>query len=686
MNAMNPLLSPQHFPAFSAIQPEHVEPAISTLLGRCRETLVHVSAPQVKPTWQNVVVPLQEAHRTLSRAWSCVGNLNAVTNSPEIRAAHQEQLPKITAYFTEVAQNEALYAKYKAIRESDEFNTLSTAQKKLLKNELRDFVLGGAELQGSARARFAAIAETLATLSAQFSDNVLDAMNAWSVTVDASRVAGIPADVLTTAAEKAKAKDSVGYLFSLHMPSYLPVMQYAQDRSLREQLYRAFTARASDQFKVGDAVNAQWDNAPLIAQILALKEEEAKLLGYKNFAEVSLVPKMAQTPPEVIHFLRDLAARAKPFAEKDMADLRAFAKAHLGLETLEAWDIPYASEQLQQQRYAYSDLELQQYLPEDKVLAGLYRVIESLYSVKIIESKADVWHPHVRFFAVKNSVGLDVGHFYLDLYARENKQGGAWADSVNNRAKLSDGDHTPLVFLTCNLPAPVNGKPALFTHNDVITIFHEFGHGLHVLLSQVEQQGISGWDGVEWDAVELPSQFMENYCYEWDVLQHITAHAETGAPLPRAFYDKVVAAKNFQSGMQTLRQIEFGLFDMRIHSEFSAVGETAPQRMLALLEEVRREVAVVPYPASNRMPMSFSHIFAGGYAAGYYSYLWAEVLSADAYGAFEEEGVLSEKTGKRFLDEVIGRGGTRSAIENFEAFRGRKPSMDALLRHSGMNN
>jgi oligopeptidase A len=683
---MNPLLSLQQFPAFSAIRPEHVAPAISSLLGQCRETLHRVSAPAVDPTWQNVVVPLQEAHRALSRAWSCVGNLNAVMNSPEIRAAHQEQLPKITAYFTEVAQNEALYAKYKAIRQSKEFSALTAAQKKLLDNELRDFVLGGAELQGPARARFAAIAETLSTLSAKFSDNVLDAMNAWSVTVDERRVAGIPADVLTTAAEKAKAKGSSGYLFSLHMPSYLPVMQYAKDRALREQLYRAFTTRASDQFKVDDTINAQWDNAPLIAQILALKDEEAKLLGYENFAEVSLVPKMAQTPPEVIRFLRDLAARARPFAEKDMADLLAFAKANLGLATLEAWDIPYASEQLQQHRYAYSDLELQQYLPEDKVLAGLYRVIESLYGVKIVENKTDVWHPDVRFFAVKNSDGAYVGHFYLDLYARENKQGGAWADSVNNRARLSDGVHTPLVFLTCNLPAPVNGKPALFTHNDVITIFHEFGHGLHVLLSQVEQHGISGWDGVEWDAVELPSQFMENYCYEWDVLQHMTAHAETGEPLPRAFYEKVVAAKNFQSGLQTLRQIEFGLFDMRVHSEFDATGETVPQRMLALLDDVRREVAVVPYPASNRMPMSFSHIFAGGYAAGYYSYKWAEVLSADAYAAFEEEGVLSDKTGKRFLDEVIGRGGTRPAIENFVAFRGRKPTIDALLRHSGMNS
>jgi oligopeptidase A len=683
---MNPLLTLGHFPQFSAIRPEHVAPAITQLLARCRETLAAISAPQVLANWANVITPLQEAHRSLNRAWSCVGNLNAVMNSPEIRAAHQEQLPKITAYFTEVAQNEALYAKYKAIRNGSDYATLSAAQKKLLDNELRDFVLGGAELIGADRTRFAAIAEELSTLSAKFSDNVLDAMNAWSVTVDASRVAGVPEDVLATAAEKAKAKGEAGYTFSLHMPSYMPVMQYGKDRALREQLYRAFSTRASDQFVVENGEHKlEWDNAPLVAKILALKKEEAMLLGYHNFAEVSLVPKMAETPAEVTTFLRDLAARAKPFAQKDMADLRAFAKKELGLNTLEAWDITYASEQLREQRYAYSDLELQQYLPENKVLAGLYRVIESLYGVKIVESKADTWHPSVRFFAVKNSAGADIGHFYLDLYARENKQGGAWADSINNRAKLTDGIHTPLVFLTCNLPAPVNGKPALFTHDDVITIFHEFGHGLHVLLSQIEQHGISGWDGVEWDAVELPSQFMENYCYEWDVLQHMTAHVDTGAPLPRAFYDKVVAAKNFQSGMQTIRQLEFGLFDMRVHSEFDSVGETSPQRLLALLAEVRAEVAVVPYPASNRMPMSFSHIFAGGYAAGYYSYKWAEVLSADAYAAFEEEGVLSGTTGKRFLDEVIGRGGTRPAMDNFVAFRGRKPSMDALLRHSGMN-
>ncbi len=680
---MNPLLTLGHFPQFSAMRPEHVEPAITALLARCRDTLQQVASPPVLPTWEAVVAPLQHAHRNLNRAWSCVGHLNAVMNSPDIRAAHQAQLPKITAYFTEVAQNAALYAKYKSIHAGKEYANLTAAQKKLLDNELRDFVLGGAELQGAARARFADIAQSLSTLSAAFSDHVLDAMNAWSVTVDDSRVAGIPDDALVAAAEKAKTKGEPGYVFSLHMPSYLPVMQYAHDRALREEMYRAFSSRASDQFS---PPNPAWDNAPLIAQILALRQEEAQLLGYANFAELSLVPKMADTPAQVVRFLQDLTARAKPFAERDMEQLRAFAQSTLGLNAIEAWDVPFASEQLRQQRYAYSEVELQQYFPEDKVLAGLYRVIESLYGVKIVETKADTWHETVRFFAVKNNAGAEIGHFYLDLYARENKQGGAWADSINNRAKLADGTHTPLVFLTCNLPAPVNGKPALFSHNDVITIFHEFGHGLHVLLSQIEQHGISGWDGVEWDAVELPSQFMENYCYEWDVLQHMTAHAESGATLPRTLYDKVVAAKNFQSGMQTVRQIEFGLFDMRVHSEFDPRGETVPQRVLDLVAAVRREVAVVPYPASNRMAMSFSHIFAGGYAAGYYSYKWAEVLSADAYAAFEEEGLLSTQTGKRFLDEVIGRGGTRPAMENFVAFRGRKPTMDALLRHNGMNS
>ncbi len=683
---MNPLLSLGHFPAFTAIKAEHITPAVTQLLADCRATLAAVTAEHVHARFAEVIEPLQLAHRALSRAWACVGHLNAVMNSPALRDAYQAELPKITAYFTEVAQNEALYAKYKAIAASPERATFTPAQEKLLKNELRDFVLGGAELQGVARTRYAEIAETLSTISSKFSDNVLDTMNAWSVNVDASRIGGLPADVVTAAQEKAHARGETGYTFTLHQPSLMPVLQYAQDRGLRETLYRAHVSRASDAFPMD---KPEWDNAALIAQILALRLEESKLLGFETYAHLSLVPKMADTPEQVITFLRDFARRAKPHAEHDMRELRAFAKAELGLAELAVWDIAFASEHLRQKRYAYSDLELQQYFPENTVLAGLYRVIESLYSVRIVEKAADTWHKDVRFFEVQNQQGAAVGHFYLDFYARENKRGGAWADSVNNRAHLRiDGvaaDDTPLVFLTCNLPAPVGGKPACFTHDDVITIFHEFGHGLHVLLSNEVQHGLSGWDGVEWDAVELPSQFMENYCYEWGVLQHMTAHAETGAPIPRDLFDKVLAAKNFQAGMGNVRQAEFGLFDMRLHSEFDPVGETVPQRMLALLADVRAEVSVVPYIAHDRLPMSFSHIFAGGYAAGYYSYKWAEVLSADAYAAFEEEGVLSATTGKRFLDEVIGRGGTRSAMENFVAFRGREPKMDALLRHYGMN-
>ncbi len=678
---MNPLLTLGHFPAFSAISPAHVAPAVTAHLQTCRDVLAQVSAPQTPATWDCVIAPLQAAHVTLGRAWSCVGHLNAVKNSPELRAAHQEQLPLITAYFTEVAQNEALYAKYKAIRTGGDYATLTPAQKKLLGNELRDFVLGGAELQGEARTRFAAIALELSTISAKFSDNVLDAVNAWSINVDASRVDGLPDDVKQAAAEKAIARNETEFTFTLHQPSLMPVLQYAKDRALREAIYHAHVTRASDQFPLA---KPEWDNAPLIAQILALRAEESTLLGYKNFAEVSLVPKMAETPQEVIAFLRDFAARAKPYAERDMQELRAFAKANCELDSIEAWDVAFVSEQLRQQRYAYSDLELQQYFPEDKVLAGLYRVIESLYQVKIVEAAADTWDANVRFFEVQGADRSVIGHFYLDLYARENKRGGAWADSINNRARAQQTLTTPLVFLTCNLPAPVGDKPACFTHDDVITIFHEFGHGLHVLLSKEEQQGISGWDGVEWDAVELPSQFMENYCYEWDVLQHMTAHAETGESLPRAFFDKVIAAKNFQAGMQSVRQLEFSLFDFRLHAEFDANAADVAPRMLALLDTVRAEVCVVPYRAYNRLPMAFSHIFAGGYAAGYYSYKWAEVLSADAFAAFEEEGVLCAKTGKRFLDEVIGRGGTRDAMENFIAFRGRKPQMDALMRHSGM--
>jgi oligopeptidase A len=681
----NPLLSKDLFPAFSSVRPEHVEPAISTLLAQCRATLAQVSAPDTPPRWDTLVEPLHIAHRQLARAFSVVSHLNAVVNTPALRDAYQEQLPKVTGYYTEVSQNEALYAKYKALQESAGYSGLSAAQKKLVSNELRDFVLGGAELEGAARQRFAAIQEGLASLAATFDNHVLDSMNAWSVNVDASRIGGIPADALSVAAAKAQALGQTGYTFTLHMPSYQPVMAYAKDRALRETLYRAYVTRAS---ALSDLGKPEWDNAPVMCKQLALREEEAHLLGYRNFAEVSLVTKMAKQPAEVVQFLRDLLARAKPYAERDFAELRAFAAEKLGLPTLEVWDVAYASEQLREQRYAYSDHALKQYFPEHKVLAGLYRVIGKLYGVKIVESKADTWHADVRFFEVQNGQGVALGHFYLDLYARDHKQGGAWADSAGNRARFAVGDglaqHTPLVFLTCNLSAPTEGKPACFTHDDVITIFHEFGHGLHVLLSRVDQQGLSGWDGVEWDAVELPSQFMENYCYEWDVLQHMTAHVDTGETLPRVFFDKVIAAKNFQAGMGTVRQIEFALFDMLLHSSFDPKGEVVPQRMQDLIDAVRREVAVLPYPSFNRMQMSFSHIFAGGYAAGYYSYKWAEVLSADAYAAFEEEGVLSPETGERFWSEVIGRGGTRSAMDNFIAFRGRAPSMDAMLRHYGM--
>ncbi len=682
---LNPLLSKDRFPAFSSVQPEHVAPAIASLLEHCRATLAQVSAPATPVHWDTLVEPLQIAHRGLGRAWSVVNHLNAVVNTSALRDAYQEQLPKVTAYYTEVSQNEALYAKYKALRDCAAYASLGAEQQKFIQNELRDFVLGGAELKGDARARFAAIQEELASLAASFEDHVLDTMNAWSVNVDASRIAGIPADALSVAAAKAQAQGKTGYTFTLHMPSYQPVMAYATDRALRETLYRAYVTRAS---ALSDLDKPEWDNAPIMCRLLALREEEAHVLGYRNFAELSLVTKMAKNPDEVVQFLREVLAKIKPFAQADMKALRSFAADKLGLAQLEVWDVPYVSEQLREHRYAYSDHALKQYFPEHKVLAGLYRVISTLYAVNIVESKADVWHPDVRFFEVQSDQGVSLGHFYLDLYARDHKQGGAWADSAGNRARFFVGNdhvqHMPVVFLTCNLAAPTDGKPACFTHDDVITIFHEFGHGLHVLLSRVDQQGLSGWDGVEWDAVELPSQFMENYCYEWDVLQHMTAHVDTGEPLPRAFFDKVIAAKNFQAGVGGVRQIEYGLFDMLLHSSFDPKGEIVPQRMQALIDDVRRETAVLPYPSFNRMQTSFSHIFAGGYAAGYYSYKWAEVLSADAYAAFEEEGVLSARTGARFLGEIIGRGGTRSAMENFLAFRGRAPRMDAMLRHHGM--
>ena len=671
---MNPLLDYAGLPRFAEVKAEHVTPAIEALLATNRTLVEKLSADANASSWAAFVAPLEDANEHLSRAWSQVSHLNAVVNSPELREVYNANLPKITEFYAALSQNLKLYDKFKVLKASAEFAQLSAAQKKIVDNELRDFRLGGAELAEEQKERFKAIQEELASAAAKFEENLLDTTNDYAKYVErAEEVAGLPADVLQAAQEAATADGKPGWKFTLHGPSYMPVMQYADHRPLREEIYRAYTTRASEFGK------PEWDNTPLIKQILGLRQEAAHLLGFKSYAEVSLATKMAQTPSEVKEFLHALAQRAKPFAEKDVAEVRAFAAEKFGLRELETWDIGYYSEKLREARYGFSDEEVKQYFPETSVLPGMFKVVETIYGLKIHETHAPLWHPDVRFFALTDHTGQLVGQFYLDLYARKNKRGGAWMDDAITRRRKQESIQTPVAYLTCNFSAPVGGRPALFTHDEVITLFHEFGHGLHHLLTKIEDLGVSGINGVEWDAVELPSQFMENFCWEWDVVRHMTKHVDSGETLPRALFDKMLLAKNFQSGMQTMRQIEFSLFDMHLHDDFDPAHNP-----LDLLQRVRDQVAVLRPPAYNRFPNNFSHIFAGGYAAGYYSYKWAEVLSADAYSLFEENGVLNAEVGHRFWSEILGRGGSRPALESFVAFRGREPAIDALLRHSGM--
>jgi oligopeptidase A len=673
----NPLLDFSGLPRFAEIKPDHVTPAVAQLLADGRATTE--AAVRAEPTWDEFIAPLEDANERVGRAWGQVAHLHAVMDNPELREIYNANLPKITKYWTELGQNQQLFEKYQALRNSGEFLQLSSARKRIVENALRDFRLGGAELPPEKQKRFAEIQEELSKLGAKFSENLLDATNAFSLYATKEQVAGIPEDVLEAARESAQKDGKEGWKFTLHAPSYLPLMQYADDRALREKMYYASSTRASEFGK------PELDNAPLIARIVPLRREMAQLLGYRDFAEVSLVPKMAQSPDQVLAFLDDLARRARPFAERDVEELRAFARAALGISDLQAWDVAYASEKLRAERYAFSDQEVKQYFPEDVVVRGLFRVAEALYQVRLVESKAPLWHPEVRFFEVHDAAGTLIGQFYVDLYARETKRGGAWMDDAIARRRKGERIQNPVAYLNCNFSRPVGKKPALFTHDEVLTLFHEFGHGLHHLLTRVEDLGVSGINGVEWDAVELPSQFMENFCWEWDVLREMTRHVDTGQPLPRQLFEKMLAAKNFQSGLAMLRQIEFAVFDMRLHSDFDpASGRSA----LELLEEVRDRVAVLRPPKYNRFPNSFGHIFGGGYAAGYYSYKWAEVLSADAYSAFEEmsesKGVLDPNTGARFRNEILAVGGSRPAAESFRAFRGREPNVDALLRHNGM--
>jgi oligopeptidase A len=676
MTTPNPLLNFSGLPRFGEIQPEHVAPALDQLLAEGRVVVERVASDPQPPAWESFVAPIDEANERLSRAWGQVGHLNAVMNSPALREVYNANLPRVTQYYTELSQDERLYAKFKALRAGAQYGRFGGEQRKIVDNELRDFRLGGAELAPAEKARFKEIRARLDALSARFNDNVLDATNAFShVVTDPAQLAGIPADVLEAAAAAAQAEQKSGWKFTLHMPSYLPLMQYADHRPLRERMYHAYVTRASELGK------PEWDNTPLIAEILRLRREAARLLGFESYAAFSLTPKMADSPTQVLDFLDDLAARVKPFAQRDHAELAQFAREELRLPELQAWDVGWASEKMRLARYAFSEQEVKQYFPEDRVLPGMFRLVESLYGIRIAPGQAPLWHADVRFFDIRDAGGALIGQFYLDLYARPSKRGGAWMDDAITRKRRDGALQTPVAYLNCNFSGPVGGKPALFTHSEVTTLFHEFGHGLHHLLTRVEHRGVSGINGVEWDAVELPSQFMENFCWEWDVLQGMTAHVDTGAPLPRALYDKMLAAKNFHSGMMAVRQLEFALFDMHLHHDFDPDGSLAP---LELLDQVRRRVAVVIPPAYNRFPNSFSHIFAGGYAAGYYSYKWAEVLSADAFSLFEEQGVLNPEVGARFWREVLGVGGSRPALESFVAFRGREPKIDALLRHSGM--
>jgi oligopeptidase A len=673
----NPLLHHTGLPKFNEITPANISPAIDSLLVEGRALIETMASSETIPSWQNFALQLENLDEKISRAWSQVGHMNAVVNNPELRAAYNENLAKLTDFYSDLSQDERLYAKYKAIQASPEFSKLSQTQQKIINNEVRDFKLGGAELAADKKARFKEISEELSKLGAKFEENVLDTTNDYSLyEIDKSKLSGIPEDVLVAAQEAASSDGKAGYKFTLHFPSYMPVLQYADNRSLRETLYRAYATRASEFGKI------EFDNTPIINQILKLKLEEAKLLEFNNFAELSLATKMAESPAHVIEFLETLASRAKPYAEQDMSELVAYAK-KLGIDDMQAWDVAFVSEKLREDKYAFSDQEVKQYFPEEKVLSGLFKVVETIFGVFVKKSNAPTWHKDAHFYDISRHDGSLVGQFYLDLYARNNKRGGAWMDEAITRRNVDGILTTPVAYLTCNFSAPVGQKPALFTHDEVITMFHEFGHGLHHMLTQVDDYSVSGIKGVEWDAVELPSQFMENFCWEWDVLRHMTQHVDSGAQLPRTLFDKMVAAKNFQAGMQTLRQIEFSLFDIKLHSEFDPKGTKTP---LELIEEIRDQVAVVRPPKWNRFPNNFSHIFAGGYAAGYYSYKWAEVLSADAYSLFEENGVLCQATGQKFWQEILAKGGSRTAMESFVAFRGREPSIDALLRHSGMSN
>ena len=685
--ANNPLVDFSDLPRFDAIRPEHVAPAIDYLLARNRAEVNRLLDEVHPQAWHTLADPLERIEDELSRAWSPVSHLNSVMNNAELREAHNACLPKLSEYASEMGQDARLHAAFRAIAESAEFQNLEQPQRKIIENALRDFRLSGIDLPPEEQTRYREIAQELSQLNSKFSENVLDCTNAWFIVIrDEARLKGLPDSALELAREEAKRREvedaEQAWVFTLEFPSYIAIMTHAEDRALREELYSAYVTRASDE----GPHNKGLDNTPIMERILELRHEKSRLLGFANYAELSLATKMARNTEEVIAFLRDLAQRTMPMAKTELQTLRDFAKASLGIGALEAWDIAYVSEKLKLAQYDFSDEELRPWFPIDRVLSGLFEIVQRLYGIRIEERQTGtdgihVWHSDVRFFQILHVDGTLQGQFYLDLFARPNKRGGAWMDDCITRQRREEGVQNPVAYLVCNFTPPVGGKPALLTHDEVLTLFHEFGHGLHHMLTRVDWPSVAGIGGVAWDAVELPSQFMENWCWQPEALPLISGHYQTGEPLPQDKFDKLLAARNFQSGMQMLRQLEFSLFDFRLHADYKP---GVAGQVFARLGEVRDEVSVLRPPSFNRFPHSFSHIFAGGYAAGYYSYKWAEVLSADAFAAFEENGIFDRDTGERFLSAVLEQGGSREPMELFIEFRGREPEIDALLRHSGI--
>ena len=692
----NPLLTfGRGIAAYSEVKPEHIAPAIQFLLGHAQTAVDTATDPKTPSSWDKLAEPLEDASEALGRSWGVISHLNSVADTPELRAAYGEMLPEVTAFFSSLGQNLALYQKFKELKNSPDFAKLNRAQQKVIENSLRDFRLGGAELSDADKPRFSAIQDEQAVLGKAFSDHVLDATDGFvHLVTNKADLAGLPEDAIAAAADTAQQKSLQGWAFTLHFPSYYPVMQYSENRELRRLMYQAYVTRSSELAPEYTKGKLDWDNTQNMLQQLRLRDEEAHMLGFANYAALSLAPKMANTVDEVDLFLTNFAIKSKPFAQKDWQELCEYAKAELGfIDGLEPWDIPFAAERLKQARYSFSENELKQYFPLPKVLDGLFQVIQTLFGVKIEAADLPTWHANVQSFAVKDLAGKIRAYFYLDPYARPGKRGGAWMDDARGRRELANGEiQIPVAYLVCNFAPPVTVDGVLrqptITHDDVITLFHESGHGLHHLLTQVSALGVSGINGVEWDAVELPSQFMENFCWEWEVLEKMTAHAQTGKPLPRELFEKILAAKNFQNGLATLRQIVMSLTDWRLHSSFDAKGATG-HAVLDVSRNIANQYNIIAQPEISRWINSFSHIFAGGYAAGYYSYKWAEVLSADAYSAFEEAAkltgsVLDAKTGTRYREEILEVGGSRPAAESFKAFRGREPRIDALLRHGGL--